>query len=61
MCIWHPKDPPTRRWVPDDGLLALFGMATEHLFKESWWREHHQWLGEEYPHGELSSRKDTAR
>ncbi|MDV6296944.1 hypothetical protein [Rhodococcus aetherivorans] len=47
--------------MPDDGLLALFGMATEHLFKESWWREHHQWLGEEYPHGELSSRKDTAR
>lgn len=59
LCIWYPNDPPSRKWVPDDGLLALFGMATEHLFKEAWWREHEEWLGEEYPHGDLSSWKDT--
>lgn len=50
LCIWHPSDPPERRWVPNDGLLALFGMAAEHLFKEAWWRETREWLGEEYPH-----------
>jgi hypothetical protein len=50
LCIWHPSDPPDRKWVPDDGLLALFGMAAEHLFKEAWWRENNEWLGEEHPH-----------
>lgn len=51
LCVWHPSDPPSRRWVPADGLLALFGMVTEHLFKEAWWREHDEWLGDEHPHG----------
>jgi hypothetical protein len=32
--------------------LVLFGMIAEHLFKEAWWREHGEWLGEEYPHDE---------
>lgn len=50
LCIWHPSDTPDRRWIADDGLLALFGMAAEHLFKEAWWREHNEWLGEEHPH-----------
>jgi hypothetical protein len=51
LCIWFPSDPPERKWVPEDGLLALFGMAAEHLFKEGWWREHNgEWLGEEHPH-----------
>lgn len=50
LCIWHPSDPPERKWVPDDGLLTLFGMAAEHLFKEAWWRETNEWLGEEHPH-----------
>lgn len=50
LCIWHPKDDVCRRWVPEDGLLKLLGMITEHLFKEAWWREHGEWLGEEYPH-----------
>lgn len=50
LCIWYPSDPPDRIWVPDDGLLALFGMAAEHLFKEAWWRENGEWLGEEHPH-----------
>jgi len=60
LCIWHPDDPPDRTWVPEDGLLVLFGMIAEHLFKEAWWREHHEWLGEEYPHGELTKDASTA-
>lgn len=50
LCIWYPTDPPERRWVPDDGLLALFGLAAQHLFLEAWWREHGEWLGPEAPH-----------
>jgi len=53
LCMWRPGDPPERRWVDEDGLLALFGMTAEHLFKEAWWREHGEWLGDEAPHGEL--------
>ncbi|GAA0597629.1 hypothetical protein GCM10009534_34990 [Kribbella sandramycini] len=51
LCIWLPSDPPARRWVPADGLLGLFGMTAEHLFKEGWWREYREWLGDEAPHG----------
>lgn len=58
LCVWHPGDPDDRTWVPEDGLLVLFGMIAEHLFKEAWWREHGEWLGEEYPHDELT--KDHA-
>lgn len=54
LCLWYSGDGPERRWEPDDGLLMLFGMIAEHLFKEAWWREHDEWLGEEYPHGELT-------
>ena len=50
LCIWHPGDPQDQRWVPEDGLLALLGMITHHLFKEAWWRESGEWLGQEYPH-----------
>jgi hypothetical protein len=50
LCLWHPADAASRRWIPEDGLLNLLGMISEHLFKEAWWREHHEWLGEEYPH-----------
>jgi hypothetical protein len=58
LCVWHPDDPADRTWVPEDGLLVLFGMIAEHLFKEAWWREHGEWLGEEYPHGELTEDDD---
>lgn len=50
LCIWYPSDPSDRKWVPDDGLLVLFGMAAEHLFKEAWWRETDEWLGDEHSH-----------
>jgi hypothetical protein len=52
LCLWFPGDPAELRWIPEDGLLALFGIATMHLFKEAWWRETGQWLGQEYPHDE---------
>lgn len=54
LCLWYAGDPPALRWEPDDGLLHLLGMVAEHLFKEAWWREHGEWLGEEYPHDELT-------
>lgn len=50
LCLWKPEDPPNRRWKVEDGLLALFGIATHHLFKEHWWRQTGEWLGEEAPH-----------
>ncbi|MEO3936820.1 hypothetical protein V3N99_08690 [Dermatophilaceae bacterium Soc4.6] len=50
LCVWYHSDPPERRWVPDDGLLRLFGMVQTHLLKEAWWRESGQWVGDEAPH-----------
>lgn len=50
LCLWLPSDPPDRRWQVEDGLLALFGIAAHHLFKEHWWRASNEWLGEEAPH-----------
>lgn len=52
LCLWKPGDPTDRRWQVEDGLLALFGIAAHHLFKEYWWRETGEWLGEEAPHDE---------
>jgi hypothetical protein len=54
LCVWHPADDAAQRWMPAEGLLVLFGMVSEHLFKEAWWREFGEWLGEEYPHDELT-------
>lgn len=50
LCIWTPGDPPDERWLPDDGLLSLIEHARVHLFKEAYWREHGEWLGEETFH-----------
>jgi hypothetical protein len=52
LCLWLPGDEPERRWRVEDGLLALFGIAAHHLFKEAWWRETGEWLGAEAPHAE---------
>ena len=46
------------RWVFEDGLLALMGLVMAHLFKEAWWRETGEWLGEEVPH-EARSKEQT--
>ncbi|HVP03707.1 MAG TPA: hypothetical protein VMT10_14145 [Solirubrobacteraceae bacterium] len=50
LCIWYPDDPPERRWVPSDGLLTLIEMTRLHLFKEAYYRETGEWLGDEVPH-----------
>jgi hypothetical protein len=50
LCIWYPDDPPERRWVPRDGLLTLIEMTRVHLFKEAWYRETSEWLGDEVSH-----------
>lgn len=50
LCLWLPADEPRRRWRVEEGLLALFAIAAHHLFKEAWWRETGEWLGEEAPH-----------
>jgi len=51
LCIWWGRDDPQRKWVFADGLLELIGLTIIHLFKEAWWRETGEWLGEEAPHG----------
>ena len=50
LCLWYPGDEGDQRWAVRDGLLALFGLAAHHLFKEAWWRESGEWLGAEAPH-----------
>lgn len=50
LCIWYPLDPEDRRWVSDDGLLALIDITRIHLFKEAYWRETGLWVGAEAPH-----------
>ena len=51
LCMWHPDAGDDRRWVPEDGLLALIRQAQLHLFREGWWRETGEWLGDEVLHG----------
>lgn len=51
LCIWYPRDPDENRWVVSDGLVVLIGYSIEHLFREAWWRETGEWLGDEAPHG----------
>jgi len=51
LCMWYPKDPPERRWVPADGLLALIEMAHNHLFAERYHWLHDRWPLDEVPHG----------
>lgn len=45
--MWFPKDPPNRQWNPADGLLQLVDTAVAHLFKELYFRETGEWLGQE--------------
>jgi hypothetical protein len=35
LCMWYPKDPPSRQWSRVDGLLKLVDTAVVHLFKET--------------------------
>lgn len=52
LCIWHPNAPPDKRWLPEEGLLALIDYARVHLFKEAYWRGTGRWPGPEAPHGD---------
>lgn len=47
LCMWTPADPPSNKWIFDDGLAALLGYITVHLFREAWYRETGEWLGPE--------------
>lgn len=47
LCMWYPRDPPDRQWNRGDGLLKLVDTARAHLFKELYFRETGEWLGEE--------------
>lgn len=60
LCLWYPGDEPDRRWLPEDGLAQLIGMIATHLFKEAYWRETGEWLGEEGPHCEPTVRHDRS-
>ena len=38
LCLYHPDDPPERRWTAADGLVSLFNIIVNHLFCELRWR-----------------------
>lgn len=50
LCIWYWRDAPGRRWTFDQGLLALIDHAIIHLFKEAWFLDIGEWLGDEIIH-----------
>lgn len=53
LCIWHRKDPPELRWLPEEHrLTGLIEMTRRHLFREAYWRETGEWLGPETHPGE---------
>lgn len=62
LCLYYPQDPPERRWIHTNGLVALFEIVRRHLLFEDYWREtggfgdhrgRHRgtWLSDEAPHG----------
>jgi hypothetical protein len=48
--MWYWRDPPERRWTFGQGLLDLINHAIIHLFKEAWFLETGEWLGDEVLH-----------
>ena len=50
LCMWNPTDPASARWTADNGVADLLYRIRNHLFREAWWRERHEWLGPEAPH-----------
>ena len=61
LCMWYPSDPDEKQWQYEDGLTRLVDTAVVHLFKELWWREHGEWLGDEAPHVTLEDEDLRAR
>lgn len=56
LCIWYPRDPAKRRWTERRGLVELIDLTAIHLFKEAWWRETDEWIGEEAPHSPVGAK-----
>lgn len=50
LCMYHPRDPPERRWTPPEGLGALVDCIRVHLFQEAEARAGYGWPGDEAPH-----------
>ncbi|MEL7667032.1 MAG: hypothetical protein AAGU73_02365 [Actinomycetota bacterium] len=50
LCMWYIWDPPDKRWVYEDGLVALLDLAKLHLYREERYRETGCWMGPEAPH-----------
>lgn len=50
LCMWYVWDPPDKRWVYEDGLVALLDLAKLHLYREERYRETGRWMGPEAPH-----------
>jgi hypothetical protein len=51
LCVYYRHDPDERRWLPEHGLLGLFGLGRIHLACEHEWRRTGKWPGEDAPHG----------
>jgi hypothetical protein len=51
LCLWYPKDAPSRRWSPGDGGRLLVATIVRHLRWESAYRATSIWPGFEAPHG----------
>lgn len=57
LCLYYPWDPPERRWRYENGLVQLYDVIADHLYKELWWRhtgghKGGEWPGEDAEHGE---------
>jgi hypothetical protein len=61
LCMWHPGDPSARRWRFEDGLIDLVDAIVAHLFREAFWRETGEWLGDEATHTTGLSGPDTQK
>jgi hypothetical protein len=52
LCLYYRRDPPERRWRPENGLLGLFDLGRIHVANEHEWRRTRRWPGEDAAHGE---------
>lgn len=49
LCMWYEPDPPSERWVPDDGLIGLVGHIELHAWCETECRAGKSWPKLEAP------------
>lgn len=47
LCAWNPRDPEEKKWTFNKGLLSLLCLIRDHLFKEAYFKENSEWLGNE--------------